>query len=79
MRKYNSYPDWGEIIINTIIWLIIILSFWHLFSINPSTNEIWNNGVCTKCDERFVVVKARGAVNWYVCPECDQEVKRFTW
>ena len=71
--------DWQTFIIHSVSWLIIILSLWYLLSINPSTDEIWNDGICEKCDKRFVVTKARGSINWYACPDCDQEVKRLVW
>lgn len=82
MRKYSKYrgePDTVEIVINLITWLVIIAVLWETLSINPSTESVWNDGVCSKCDERFVVVKAHGSTNWYACPSCDQEVKRFIW
>lgn len=61
------------------IVLFAIILVCYALSVNPSTEEIWNDGTCRRCDQRFVVVKARGAFNWYVCQECGQEVKRFTW
>ena len=69
----------GEWAYTAFILLSTIIMFAYLFSVNPSTEAVWNNGTCAQCDQRFVVVKARGAFNWYVCQECGQEVKRSTW
>lgn len=64
-------------LIATIIALIIMVV--GVLTYNIRSGDIWNGGVCELCDQRFVVVKARGDINWYACPDCGQEVKRIVW
>ena len=61
------------------IVLFAIILVCYTLSVNPSTEEVWNGGICSQCNQHFVVVKAKGAFNWYICQECGQEVKRSTW
>lgn len=77
--KRPKEPDWVIVGINIFIVLMasasLIISLW----INISSSSVWNNGVCGKCNERFVVVKAFESINKYACPECDQEITRINW
>lgn len=68
-----------SIIFQCVLILFVIGCYIYMLSINPSSNEIWNDGFCARCDERYVVVKVTGDINLYACPKCNQEVKRLVW
>lgn len=72
MNSNSSVSLFAMII--AIVAMIVVVGCY-----NGASSDVWNNGVCTKCDQRYVVVKARGSINWYTCQGCGQELSRFVW
>lgn len=71
--KSSEYVSLIATIVAMIIMIVGVVAY------NATSSEVWNGGVCEPCAKRFVVVKARGDINWYACPDCGQEVKRISW
>lgn len=44
---------------------------------NKTSEEVWNNGICMVCDQRFIPYAISGGVKCYVCYGCGAEVSRY--
>ena len=44
---------------------------------NKASEEVWNNGVCSVCDQRFIPYAISNGVKCYVCYGCGAEVTRY--
>ena len=61
--------------------IIIALFLGLIYSIentnNKQTEDIWNNGVCKTCNQRFVPFGVNRGMKHYVCNGCWTEVTRY--
>ena len=55
----------------------IVLAISILLGVNACTAQEWNNGVCAKCHEKYVLRSVHDGIRYYSCPDCGNEVSRF--
>lgn len=55
----------------------IILGLAILLGVNACTAQEWNDGVCAKCHEQYVLRGVYDGIRYYSCPDCGNEVSRF--
>ena len=44
---------------------------------NKASEEVWNDGVCSVCDQRFIPYGISSGVKYYVCFGCGTEITRY--
>lgn len=74
-KNYDDNAGCLEAIICIIICVAMLLVV--MFGLNTCTASEWNEGVCSKCHEDYVLRGANDGIRYYSCPKCGNEVERF--
>lgn len=77
MRHYytNSSDSAGGSLIVILITLLIIAIIIGSVNSNPD----WNNGICPDCNIKYELRGSTDSLNFYLCPKCNQKVKRYVF
>ena len=71
-----------ELLAGMLAIIIIIAILWGgLYGVqttrNRESDDIWNNGICKACNQRFIPYGVNSGVKYYVCYGCGTEVVRY--
>lgn len=74
----KNYGESDDLKISGIM-LLIAIAFVVLMMVgtNSCSADIWNDGICPKCEIRYELRGVSNVLKYYVCPECGQEVERY--
>lgn len=69
--KYDTDTSWWTILICLALVIFIMIGY------NTCTASEWNDGVCPKCNESYVLRGVHDGIRYYSCPKCGNEVSRY--
>lgn len=74
----TDLPENSGYLINVIaVILTIALALWYPIYKNSQSEEVWNNGVCSVCEEKYELRMVVRRLHFWNCPECGSEVTRY--
>ena len=76
MSYYSRNHTDTDTSLATIVFCIILV-FLIICCTNSCHADIWNNGVCPKCEIKYELRGVSNGLKYYICPNCKQEVERY--
>lgn len=74
-KKYDGIDDLKLAVITLLVGIAVIILV--IFSHNACSADIWNDGICPKCETRYELRGVSNGFKYYVCPDCGQDVQRY--